>query len=104
MDLSRAIGRHGDLRREAIVGDAPVRSDRAAQTAMTTAGMPAMSTWHRTDDEALEADIVRSPIDAIDPEKRSCGPPAACGVARSLKWRVPFRRIVRLAAGPHLRL
>ena len=26
-----------------------------------------------------------------------------CGVAQSSKWRVPFRRIVRLAAGPHLR-
>jgi hypothetical protein len=26
-----------------------------------------------------------------------------CGVARRLKWRVPFHRIVRLAAGPHLR-
>ena len=26
-----------------------------------------------------------------------------CGVARSLKWREPFRRFVRLAAGPHLR-
>ena len=33
----------------------------------------------------------------------ACGPPAACGVARSSKWREPFHRIVRLAAGPHLR-
>ena len=37
------------------------------------------------------------------PEKRICDPPAACGVARSSKWRVPFHRIVRLAAGPQLR-
>ena len=28
---------------------------------------------------------------------------AACGVARSSKWRLPFHRIVRLAAGPQLR-
>ena len=38
-----------------------------------------------------------------EPENRICDPPAACGVARSSKWREPFHRIVRLAAGPQLR-
>ena len=37
------------------------------------------------------------------PENRICDPPAACGVARSSKWREPFHRIVRLAAGLQLR-
>ena len=36
-------------------------------------------------------------------KNRKSGPPAACGVARSSKWREPFRRIVRLAYGPLLR-
>ena len=53
---------------------------------------------------AMSDDIAPPPkVTYGHPEKRSCGPPAACGVARSLKWRVLFRRIVRLAAGPHLR-
>ena len=39
--------------------------------------------------------------EAIESEKPHLRP--ICGVARSSKWRVPFRRIVRLAAGPQLR-
>ena len=45
---------------------------------------------------------VRMPS-VFHPENRICDSPSACGVARSSKWREPFRRIVRLAAGPQLR-
>ena len=87
------VREHGRIVTKAVLVAVGVTQEgRRELLGFTVASGEDTDTWDAFLRTLVDRGLTGVQLAISDPEKRSCGPPAACGVARSLKWRGPFRR------------